>query len=583
MLFETSRADSDGARTLFFQSPLETLTATEPGELPGLFERMERRRAEGRWAAGFIAYECGYHLDDVLPHPPAAAGTPLARIGIFEAPTAFGAVTDDEVPESTESPVRNLQISIGAEAYHHAVERIRRYIAEGDAYQVNFTDAVTFGTDASPEELYVHLRRRQRVPYAAFLNLGERHILSFSPELFFRTAGRTITCRPMKGTAPRGADLDGDRRNAEWLRTDEKNRSENLMIVDLLRNDLGRICVPGSVAVPAMFSVETYDSVLQMTSTVTGTLRPEVRLFDIVRALFPCGSVTGAPKIRAMQIIRELERHERGVYCGAVGFISPEGDAVFNVPIRTVELSGGNGRMGVGSGIVFDSDPVREYDECLLKASFLTRAVPDHSLIETMLWENGFPLLDLHLDRLRSSAEYFGIPMDEGTVRAALKNEALQHPPGTRRRFRLLLRRDGRYDIESSELAERTVRPVMRLAPERIRSTDPSRRHKTTDREVYDRYARTAAEEGILEYLFLNERGEAAEGSIHSLFIETGTGLLTPPLESGALPGVYRRYVLETDPRAKEAVITLDDVRNANELFLCNALRGMRRVTFSEE
>ena len=349
------------------------LTARRAAEVPALLEALDRVRAAGRYAAGFLAYEAGYALEPTVFAPP-EAGSLLGWFGVYEVPERLG-------PDAAEGLLARAggfalsppQFALEAAAYLDRVAAIREHIREGDVYQINLTAPFRFAFEGDPLGLYRALRRRQRVPYGAFLSTGERNVLSFSPELFFRMDGRRVTARPMKGTAPRGATPAEDDRLAAALAADEKNRAENLMIVDLLRNDLARVSEPGSVRVPRLFETERYETVTQMTSTVTATLRSAAALSDVFRALFPCGSVTGAPKLRSMQRIREREAGPRGVYCGAVGYAGP-GGAVFNVPIRTLELREGEGRMGVGSGIVWDSEAEAEYAECLLKARFLLAA-----------------------------------------------------------------------------------------------------------------------------------------------------------------------------------------------------------------
>ncbi|HLT47870.1 MAG TPA: aminodeoxychorismate synthase component I [Rubricoccaceae bacterium] len=348
------------------------LTARTAAGVPALLDALDRVRDEGRYAAGFLAYEAGYALEPSVFDPPADGL--LGWFGVYDAPERLaGDDADVLLAEAGAFRLGTPRFALEQGDYEARVADVRALIREGDVYQINLTAPFRFAFEGDPRGLYRAARRQQRVPYGAFIDTGEGHVLSFSPELFFRLDGRRITARPMKGTAPRGATPEEDDRLAAALAADEKNRAENLMIVDLLRNDLARVSEPGSVGVPRLFETERYETVTQMTSTVTATLRPEATLADVLRALFPCGSVTGAPKLRAIRRIRELEIGPRGVYCGAVGYLGPRG-AVFNVPIRTVELRGGEGRLGVGSGIVWDSEAGAEYDECLLKARFLLEA-----------------------------------------------------------------------------------------------------------------------------------------------------------------------------------------------------------------
>jgi para-aminobenzoate synthetase/4-amino-4-deoxychorismate lyase len=428
--------------------------------------------------------------------------------------------------------------------------------------------------------VYSALLAQQRVAYGAFLNIEGLPIISLSPELFFKTEGDRIVTRPMKGTMARGLDRADDERMANLLRNDEKNRSEHVMIVDLLRNDLGRICRSGTVQVQDPFSIERYDTLHQMTSTVVGALQPGISLYDIFRGLFPSGSITGAPKHRTMQIIRELERQCRGVYTGAIGFIGPNRSSVFNVAIRTLVMRDGNVTMGVGGGIVADSDPEDEYRECLLKASFVTRRNEPFQLIETMLWDGEFKLLDLHLDRMESSAFYFGFAFDRTRTTSVLLDLLKSHGFETKtpHRIRLTLATDGRLATEVSPYPNETSDIRIWLTDERTSSRDPFRRHKTTRREPYDRLYKKAREHGFEDVIFANENGEITEGAISNIFIARMGKLLTPPVSSGVLPGVLRRHILETRDDSGEAVLNVEDLKTADGIYLCSSLRGLRRV-----
>jgi para-aminobenzoate synthetase/4-amino-4-deoxychorismate lyase len=493
--------------------------------------------------------------------------------------------------------------------YAKRIARIHEWIRAGDVYQLNFTAPFRLRTTAGAAALYAHLRTRQPAEYGAFIHWREgRHILSFSPELFFRVDpegvrrdGRRIVTRPMKGTAPRGRTTREDREIAAWLANDPKNRAENVMIVDLERNDIGRLAQFGSVRAEKLFAVQRLPTLWQMTSTVSAELRPEVGFHDIFRALFPCGSITGAPKVRAMQLLAELEDGPRGVYTGAIGFFSPR-QTVFNVAIRTLDLDGGQGTMGAGGGIVIDSNAAEEFRECMLKAAYLTRSSaqsPEQfSLVETMLWDGAYPLIELHLDRLVDSAEYFGFPCAREQVKAALEAHA-QHFAGTSagqpRKVRLVFGRDGELQITDEVLAraggaERVGR--VRIAQARTDPADPLLYHKTTHRAVYAQAFKEAAQAGFCDVLFLNLRGEVTEGAISNIFVVKDGRWLTPPVECGLLPGVFRRHLRETRPEieergpqrqalvagVQERVLHEKDLRTADAIYLGNAVRGLRKV-----
>ncbi len=380
VLLDGPRPDADTGRrgARLYTAPLRTLAAWTAAEVGPLLDAVDRALAEGHHVAGLMSYEAGYALEPArfagaVPDGP----VPLAWFGVFDAPAELAPeAVDAALARAGPAPIGTPAFALTPEAYRARVAAVRAHIRAGDVYQVNLTAPLRFSTDADPVALFAALRRRQRVAYGAFVRLDGAAVASVSPELFFRIDpdgdGRTITARPMKGTARRGASPDADDALTDALRASPKDRAENLMIVDLLRNDLARVAATGSVRVPTLFDAERYETVTQMTSTVAGDLRPDVALGDVLRALFPCGSITGAPKLRAMGVIRDLEVGPRGVYCGAIGAASPDGTAAFSVAIRTAVLTDGAGRYDVGSGIVWDSDADAEYAECLLKARVLT-------------------------------------------------------------------------------------------------------------------------------------------------------------------------------------------------------------------
>ncbi len=453
---------------------------------------------------------------------------------------------------------------------------VRHWIERGDTYQVNLTDRFHARTEGSPEALFARMTAAQPVAYGALLRVGLHTILSASPELFFRLRGRAITVCPMKGTAARGRDAAEDAARITALHTDEKNRAENIMIVDLLRSDLGRIAETGSVRVKELFAVERLPSLLQMTSTVTAKLRPEVDLYAIFASLFPSGSIVGAPKVRTMQIVRELEGRDRGPYTGAIGFAAPSGEAVFSVAIRTAVLDGDRLSMGVGAGITYDSDPAAEYAECLLKAEFLRE--PPFALIETMRWENGScPLLDRHLDRLGASAAYFDFRWEEQRVRHEIEARGSQLSRTGAWKLRCTLDRAGELAWSPPERIESQLMPLkVQVWPEPVRSGGRFLRHKTTRRALYDRAFHQASAQGYADAVFLNERGMITEGAIHSIFARHGSRWRTPPLDAGVLPGVYRAHLLAAMPGIEEASFSLDALLAADEVWLTNAVRGIR-------
>jgi para-aminobenzoate synthetase/4-amino-4-deoxychorismate lyase len=541
-----------------------------------------------------LSYECGYHFErfdhvEVVPQ-----SLPLAWFGIYRKPVAFDHETGDfdgECPVDADAqPSRDapgsfadrITLAISEEDYCAKIRQIKEYIRAGETYQVNFTTRVSVPAEIGPDAAFASLLRQQPVAYSAFLNVAGHRLLSLSPELFFKIDQGRMMTRPMKGTMHRGLDSAEDALAAIRLQNDEKNRCEHVMIVDLLRNDLGRICTMGSVTVDDIFSVERYETLLQMTSTVSGRLRAGLTYYDIFKGMFPSGSITGAPKIRTMEIIHELEETPRGIYTGSIGFMSPDGSSIFNVAIRTLDMHKGTAQMGVGGGIVADSDAEDEYRECLLKAAFLTRARSDFQLIETMLWNGEFRLLSMHLDRMEASASYFNYFFDRAAVTEQLMERGTLFEAGSLYRVRLLLDEAGSTTITYAVHVPATA-PLgsVRVSARRTLSTDVFLRHKTTHRKLYDSHYAECRADGFDEVIFLNERDEVTEGAISNIFIRKAEILLTPPLSSGALPGIYRRYLLETETSAQEAVLTLRDLESADAIYLCNSLRGMREVKLS--
>lgn len=594
VLLQTARTDAENRKSLLFTNPAAVLHAQRLEEIAGVFAGIEQALRSGRYVAGFLSYEAGYHFDAAslrsaerlrsaeIPSfgHPGGDDLPLAWFGVYETPVEQDELANpqDEAEWGSAEAAGEAAVAVSLEEYTERIGRIQRYIEAGDLYQANFTMEVRLPWSGDARGLFERMLGNQPVAYGALVNTGNMQIVSASPELFFRKRGDRVTVRPMKGTARRGRNLAEDAERVAWLAADEKNRAENVMIVDLLRNDLGRICRTGSVEVTELFAIERYPDLLQMTSTVEGELRTETSWYEVFRALFPCGSITGAPKIRTMQVIRELEDGPREIGCGAIGYFDPDGGAVFSVAIRTAVLKDGEARMRVGSGITWDSDAASEYAECLLKAQFLTRTSERFELIETMLWSDGYFLLDLHLERLRDSATYFDFRCEVDDVRAKLIAAAASFPRGSRQRVRLLLSRAGRISITSQplELMPRTI--ALMIADARVDSSDRFLRHKTTRRAVYDTALKQARALGFDDALFLNERGEVTECAVHNVVIAKGGRWRTPALDCGVLPGVYRRYLRSAHPEVEEALLTLEDVVSADRVYVFNSVRGLRRV-----
>lgn len=591
VLLETTKQDTVHDRSLLFLEPFHELVAWASSDLDGLLREIDRHLAAGFFVAGYLGYECGEHFVGLPPRPcdPPGAAEPIAWFGVFEAAIEFdhsSGTTKGNLPTSpaTQTSSSGIEarvlldgLQISRQDYRASLAHISEYLSSGDTYQVNFTDRVTGSTNDQPLAVYNTLLRQQPVPFAAFLNRAAGPLLSFSPELFFRTTAGRISVRPMKGTWMRGMDLAEDRKAAYALLHDEKNRSEHIMIVDLLRNDLGRICKFGSVQVDKLFEVETYNTLLQLTSTCSGLLQEGLSPSQVLVNLFPSGSITGAPKRRTMEIIRELEHKRRGTYTGSIGYFGPGGEACFNVAIRTVELQNGRVSMGVGGGITADSKPDEEFEECQLKASFLSRRVEPFALLETMRCQKGISLLPLHMQRISDSAQYFGIPYDEARLRSEL-TAAIRLCGDTESKVRVELGGNGAALITTEPLSPVAWGGRLLLADECTCSTNLFLRHKTTQREFYERQLAAARALGFDEVVFLNERSEVTEGAISNIFFLVDGRWLTPGLVSGVLPGVQRAHVLRSFKNTEETKISIDDLHLIKSICVTSALRGIRPI-----
>jgi para-aminobenzoate synthetase / 4-amino-4-deoxychorismate lyase len=560
-----------------FPEAEQVLVAREPGDVAGVLDEVERRTAAGAWAFGFVAYEAAPGLDPVLTTSEPLEGLPLAWFGI-----AARAEDTAVVQPGPATPSGSWSPEWDECRHRAAVQEVRSRIAAGETYQCNLTTRLTGAVDGDSEELYRDLALAQRGAYNAYLDTGPFVVASASPELFFELSGDRILMRPMKGTAARGRTVAEDERIVTRLRASPKERAENIMIVDLVRNDLARVAVAGSVRVPRLLRAERFATVHQLTSDVTARLRPHLGLTGIFRALFPCGSVTGAPKARTMELIRDIEESPRGVYCGAVGMVAPPGApfrARFSVAIRTVlvDRERAVATYGTGGGITWGSQPAAEYAELLTKARVLDIRPRDFHLIETMRHEAGqLRSLDAHLARVAASADYFGFRFDAGTVRTTL---ATRLDGAGDARVRLRCYRDGTLGVDVEELPRPAAGPVrLSIDPEPIDSTACWPHHKTSLREPYS--ARLARHPSADDVVLVNERGEVTESCTANLAVRLDGQWWTPPLESGCLPGVERARLLACGV-LRERVLRPADLRRAEDLALVNSLRGRRPATLS--
>jgi para-aminobenzoate synthetase / 4-amino-4-deoxychorismate lyase len=566
---------SNAAPARLYQNPVRTLVAHTAAELRLLLDELAKAQATGLHGAGYLAYEAGFALEprfaDKVENR--ELPTPLAWFGLFHDYQEIDAMTVASLlPDSAGAWLGPLRPKVARGDYDAAFDAVERYITDGDIYQANLTFRAEAEYAGNPLALYAALRSRSAAGYGGVIWTGEQWFLSFSPELFFALKDGRVTTKPMKGTAPRLADSIADTAIAKELREDPKQRAENLMIVDLLRNDLSRVAEPGTVAVPELFAIESYPTVHQMTSTVTAQLADGLSAVDLIRAIFPCGSITGAPKIRAMEIIDEIESAPRGIYCGSIGRIDASGDAAFNVAIRTFHLNTATKRVsvGLGSGVVADSDGASEWAECLAKGRFAVVTRPEFDLIETMRFEpaSGIARLELHLDRMKVSARTLDFAFDRHEARNRL-HAATFHLTDPAK-IRLLTSRGGALAIEVRPLPADVSEPwAVAVVPLPVDDQDFRLSHKTSDRAFYDdaRKATTAD-----EVLFINSDGYLTEGSITAIFVERDGKLMTPSLSRGLLPSVLRRELIESG-KAVEADLRPADL--ADGFLLGNSLRGL--------
>jgi len=583
-----------GSASYLFHDPIDEIIAWNLDEVSAALQRLDSSVKQGLFVAGYVAYEAGLAFEKntfektAIEKPssdlsaPPDLGYPLVWFGVYKDRQTVSV----PLPPG-EGEIEGLKDLDTPEQFENAVNTIRDLIAEGDVYQINMTTRFGGTLRGTALGLYSKLRSRQSVKYGAFLNTKWGQFLSFSPELFFERKGRSITTRPMKGTAPRGGTPDLDGKMASWLQNDPKNRAENLMIVDLLRNDLSKICEVGSVQVPHLFEVESLSTVHQMSSEVVGKLKPNVGLEEVFRSLFPCGSITGAPKIRAMQRIGELESRPRGIYCGAIGFAGPDStkkttSATFSVAIRTASVQGDQFTYGAGGGIVWDSVPVDEREEAYLKTRFLTSVEPARfELIETMKWSYGIEWLDFHLDRLRDSAKQLGYVWVEPKVLNAIDNYTKTLPSDEVVRLRLTMDPQGLVKMTSKPWEAPKTPLKIGLSTQRVASSYPLLQHKTTDRGAYNRALAEAHAKGWFDAILTNERGEITEGAITNIFVQKDGVWVTPPLLSGLLPGVGRRVFMLKNG-AQERKITLKDLQRADKIVITNALIGALEAEWSD-
>jgi para-aminobenzoate synthetase / 4-amino-4-deoxychorismate lyase len=555
----------------YFTDPITIITTDSLNEVLSCLQQVEQAVAEGYYAVGYVAYEAASAFN---PHFMTAAPNnwPLIWFGIFKQP----ATTFPHSPNADRYPI-NWQANVNHQHYQQAIETIKKQIAEGNTYQTNYTIRLNGYFDHDPYALYLHLLQAQRADYSAYLDLGDKVILSASPELFFHYQQGRIVTKPMKGTAARGLTLADDEVQRQHLFS-EKNQAENMMIVDLLRNDLNQIAKTGTVKVEQLFASERYPTVWQMTSTVSAQLPQSISMTQLFTALFPCGSITGAPKQSTMALIAELEGEARGVYCGAIGMITPDDQAIFNVAIRTLTLDKqcGQAQYGVGGGITWDSTAKDEYQEIINKVQILYQSPRSHQLLESLLLEEGdYFLLNRHLSRLAQSADYFDFSYSLSTLQQQLHNCAQQHNKGTYK-VRVLLASDGQLTLNVEPIAPLDNQPLFAsFADKPVNSQNPFLYHKTTRREYYP--AATLNR----EYLLFNERDEITEFVNGNVVLIINGEWLTPEIHCGLLPGTLRSEWL-AQQKIKPAILTRGDVKRADKIIFINSVRKWREVCWQD-
>jgi para-aminobenzoate synthetase/4-amino-4-deoxychorismate lyase len=600
-----------------FTEPVKILKTDKFVDVPYILDEVDTL-SRRYWIAGFISYEAAYGMEEALSafsHPTSIQASNLVWLGVFERPYRYDHAHNTWCPEmkhccghSFDSlqigpshlnqvqepnpqapPEMSMSFNIGYNKYAGKIKQIKHWLSKGHTYQVNFSFNALINSSLDPFDLYTLLRKNQKTPYCAYIDTGSDCILSFSPELFFRLQGKKIIVKPMKGTAPRGRWYEEDEEIKKRLSLDSKNRSENVMIVDLLRNDLGKIAKFGSVRTDRLFEVETHPTLHQMTSTVTATLRQDVAFKDIFRHIFPSGSVTGAPKIRTMEIIRSLERARRGVYCGAIGYIAPKRKAVFSVPIRTLQRHRTKGcrdkrqwTYNVGSGIVWDSSARAEWEECMTKCRFIIDThVPDFEIFESILWNGRFVYLKEHLKRLKRSADFFGYTYSEMEMKNTITNLRSCLHGIVNYKVRVFLNSRGciRYDYVPLDINTLKVKPIVFPADSAVDSKNVYLYHKTTYRTWYDNAASSIERGNCFDLVFFNENSEITEFSRANIFLQMHGKLYTPPIRCGLLPGILRERLIKNG-QCMERVLKTDDLNRAEAVYWGNSVRGLVKVYF---
>ncbi len=541
------------------------------------FKKIEKLISKNLLGYSLINYEAGFLFEEKLFN--FLDDDSILMRFVFSSPKQVEKINSKKILidpfNHNEFSITGFKLNTNKNQFISSIKKIKKYIEEGDTYQVNYTVKGNFKLEGNISRFINSLLFNQTAQFTSIINSGNGLIISLSPELFFETDFNSITTRPMKGTIKRGISLQDDSFQMAELNTSEKDKAENLMIVDLLRNDLGRISKYGSVKVQSLFDIEKYESLYQMTSTINSRLKNKVCLTEILKNLFPCGSITGAPKIRTMEIISELEKEKRNIYTGSIGLILKK-KAVFNVAIRTIELDKkGNGNIGLGSGIVWDSKPENEFDEVLLKSNFLLKQEDYFEIFESMLVQkNEIQLLDKHIERLEKTADFFLFNFDKEKIMRYIRRNIKLNKLSVYK-LKLTLNKNGDIKIDTSPVIDYKNSIKAIISEKTISSKNKFQYFKTTKRELYNNQIKIYSQQGFFDVLFMNENSFITEGAITNIFIKKDDIIITPPLQCGALNGIFRKNLISLNPQIVEKHITLKDIMNSDEVFLTNAVRGI--------
>ncbi len=576
--------------SIFFSNPVEIISVTGKEDLPLAQRFLDKHFKKGLYGYSLINYEAGYLFEPKLAPLLEGNKEKLIQIMFYDKKDVLklkSTKIDFDPIDENDYNITDFKLNTTEKKYYRDIKKIKRHLKNGDSYQVNYTVKAKFKLNGSYSSFYKKLLFNQSARYSAFIHNTDSIIISLSPELFFKLYDGRIYSKPMKGTIKRGIEEKEDLLKRSELATSEKNRAENVMIVDLIRNDLGKICKYGSVKAPDLFTTEKYESLYQLISTVYGRLKKNNNLSDVISNMFPCGSVTGAPKIRTMEILQELEKEKRGIYTGSIGLMMDK-EATFNVAIRTLNINTNTklSEMGIGSGIVWDSVPEEEWEETLLKSNFLKSPSGYFKIIETMLFDSGKILFfDEHVERLKSAADYFLFNLNEKKLLKQISKSVIQLDVNKKFVLRLLLEKWGKINVEINEYSPRKEFNYIIVSQQHVNSRNKFQYFKTTSRELYESEFRKYSSKDFFDVLFLNERNELTEGCITNIFIKKRGTWFTPPINSGIIPGIFRSYLLKTEPDTIETPLTINDLYDAEAIKMVNSVRGevnINRIYFDE-